>query len=145
MNIKQVSDAIRGLSNPEGINQYTKGRSVSKDTTVKGADGTEYTHEKGRSHPMVDGISDDEMDAINDRKPDASVKTGNSSGEAASDLDIYYHKGNTIVSAGGEAYNTEPWKHPGKVSPEDVLKEYHKAWDPKERKQVFGTHDYSQK
>jgi hypothetical protein len=49
MNINQVRDAIRGLSNPEGINQYTKGGGDAFAT----ADKKVHSVESQWHHPIL--------------------------------------------------------------------------------------------
>jgi hypothetical protein len=138
----EAAAAKTGLGPVTG-NSYgsAKDSHLGGSVTTKDANGTEWDHPKGRL-PQAE-ITDDEMEAIVDRKPDESIDTGNATGEAASNLEIHYLNDTTIVSPGGEYQNADSWKHPGKISPENVLKDYHKAFDSKERKNLFNQHDYT--
>lgn len=57
-------------------------------------------------------------------KEDAIITTGNTDGNFASELSVYYTSDATLVSPSGEFNNSYPWKYAGKLSPKDVLEDY---------------------
>jgi hypothetical protein len=89
-----------------GNNQYTQGGGVDFGTGEE-------------------GVSDSDQEAMDEQgEPNAVESTGDASGEMASELNIYYVNGNTVVEMVGEAQNAEPITFKGKVDSKDVLTGY---------------------
>jgi hypothetical protein len=133
MSINDARDKVRGLSgkpnpfrslsNPEGINQYTKGGGGEKNV-VKAPRATPDDF-KGEA-PATLEFEDKDFESIKNgaRTPDAVVHTGNTDGSYASTLDVHHVGGETLVIQGGQFQNSDNYKLPGTVSSSDVLKGY---------------------
>jgi hypothetical protein len=69
-------------------------------------------------------LTNADWEAIQDREPDVTITTGLSSGEGATELQIYHRGKRTIVVPAGEAHNAEPWAHRSGHTAERILADY---------------------
>lgn len=74
--------------------------------------------------PTVNDLDWDTFDEIQSLKPSEVVDTGLAASEGATELQIFYHGGHTIVVPGGESQNSDPYFYKMRVSPADVKKFY---------------------
>ena len=81
--------------------------------------------QRRRAYPEIfDELSNEEEDALYSGEPTARVVTGFTSSEGATELEIYYFGGRTIVVPCGEAFNCGPLITDGKVPVQEILEDY---------------------